>query len=922
MDKQSIQNLYYYTDNNPLMATMICEADLKTAAECFNIYDRTVFKKILFGRGTEIDNIDEIYTAVRAFSLFSYFGFPNIELDSLLNDQEKNEIVEQSNFISSDICKPPISIERLNPIFYELKRRGVVNRKGRYYEVRPNSLAYQQASEYIDRLTKPDEIINVLDKIKSVGLADPFCERFKFLDHNPNARIISERVFGENSPFGKAEVLNTELGSRLFRSLVEVNPEALLKTLVKLYLYEPVSELIKVDLGRRNLVWSLEILCFNNNTFNQAARILYRYAQAENESWSNNSRGIFKQLFRPYLSGTEADFNIRLEVLQYALSQPFVKDNAFLVDAITAAFEIQGASRMGGPEQQGTRVLKDFKPKTKLEILEYWREIIQLLKIVWENYPEFRGLIEAQFYLKSLQILSVDEPDIVTNFINWLESKDVSIPTSFYRSLERQLTFPRLPESTKFKIREFLKSREPQKAKGKFIRQVRDASYSPGKDRKGMDIDDTEVQVKVLARELWKQGEVITELIDLMLEGQQMYTEIFIQKYLSLDKQNDQRNRLWDLSIEKLKKIDPNKRNWAVLSGVLKSSSKYNKLNLLLSLGEIDGFEEIFLSLVNLHLNSVKELKQVWALIIRKGYSSESITKLRMGFFVFAKSFGVIRYICDKLKSLGDIGYWSALDILYRRIILKGIADDSEWGYCKKTFVEYDYFNLETKPKFIDLYNLVEISQRLAKKFTDTDFINIMTERLLNFLKTSHSVYYDDQFSELAVQLIEINFDEFWRKFSEALLSSDYFVYSAKNLFGSDHGNTGLAKDGILFADEGKWGQIIEWCKENSTKGPISIASLMPIYDHEGANLHPFAKMMIDEFGNNSDFLVTMSANLGSFGWVGSPIDYYEREKRLYEQLLERPNLHVKDFARKQLEILGKLIERQKLEEEERFLGL
>ncbi|GAB1349918.1 hypothetical protein MASR1M107_21320 [Ignavibacteriales bacterium] len=657
-------------------------------------------------------------------------------------------------------------------------------------------------------------------------------------------------------------------------------------------------------------------------TFNPAAKILYRFAQAENESWSNNSQAIFKQLFRPFLSGTEADLNARLDVLKYAVSQSFVENNEFLIEAIMAAFEIQGASRMGGAERQGTRVLRDFRPATKLEVLEYWRQIIELLKVVWENYPEFRGQIEKQFYFNSLQINSIAEPDLVTNFIGWLESKDVSIPTSFYRSLERQLTFPRIPESAKIKIKEFLISKEPQSSKDKFIRLVRDASYSPGKDENGIDIDQTELRVRDLAREFWERGIEITELLDLMFRGPQMYTEIFIQEHLSLNKRNDQRMRLWDESVEKLKKIEAKERNWAVLNGVLQSSPENEKLTMILSLGEIDEFEEIFLSLVNLHLKSVRELETVWDLLIRKGYSSETISKLRMGHFVFEENFNSTKYICDKLISLGDIGYWSALDILYRRLVLKGISDNAEWDYCKRTYEEYNYFNLETKPKFVEFYDLVGISQKLVKKFTDTDFINLVTERLLNFLKTSHSLYYDDHFSELAIQLIGTNFDGFWRKFSEELLSSDYFVYSAKNLYGSDHGNTGSAKDGILFANEGKWGQIIEWCKENSKRGPIAIALLMPIYDHKGSDLHSFAKMMIDEFGSNSDFLVSMSTNMGSFGWVGSPIDYYEREKRLYEQLLERPNLQVKDYARKQIEIINKYIEREKLEDGERFLGL
>lgn len=917
-----INVLVEYADGNPFMAFMLVEeVNLEYPGAFYGRIDEGFKKKLLLGRQGHSDP-NRLYDVAKACSIFAYFGFPQVWLESVLNEEEKKLIESQTQILAENICSPPMKIDEFVSEVQFLKKRGLMQTRGKYHFIRPLPLAINLAIDYIDSLTSSKKVIEIVSLIEDTGLTDSFCERFKFLGNSVNAKSIAERICGENSPFGEAEVLNTELGSRLFRSLVEVNPEALIKTLEKLYLNALVPELRKVDLGRRNLIWSLEILCFNKSTFQNAARILYRFAQAENETWSNNSRGVFKQLFRPFLSGTEADFNARLEVLHYSLSLPIVEDNDFLIEAIMASFEIQGASRMGGPEQQGTRVLKDFRPTTKLEVFEYWREIIQLLKIVWDNHPEFRGQIEKQFYLKSLQILSLAEPDMVINFIIWLESNRVIIPTSFYRSLERQLTSPRLPESAKIKIGEFLNSREPQSPKDKFIRQVRDASYSPGNDGNGIDIDETERQVRKLAREFREQGTEITDLIDLMLKGQQNYTEIFIQEYLSFNKQNDQRMRLWDLSVEKLKAIEAKGRNWAVLNGVMRSSPEDEKLNLILSLGEIDEFEEIFLSLVNLHLKSVQELETVWDLIIRKGYCSETISKLRIGHFVLEENFDSTKYICDKLRSLGDIGYWSVLDVLYRRLILKGIEDNAEWAYCKQTFLVYDYFNLENKPKFIDLYSLVEISQRLVKKFTEQEFIDIMTERLLNFLKISHSMHYDDQFSELALQLIEINFKAFWIIFSKALLSSDYFVYSAKNLFGSDHGNTNGGKQGMLFTNPENWDKIIEWCMENSTKGPIFIATLMPIYDSDNNTWHPFANKMINEFGNNPDFLTTMSANMGSFGWVGSPIDYYESEIRLYEQLLGHSILNVKDFARKQIEILKQLIERQKLEEEERFLGL
>jgi hypothetical protein len=99
------------------------------------------------------------------------------------------------------------------------------------------------------------------------------------------------------------------------------------------------------------------------------------------------------------------------------------------------------------------------------------------------------------------------------------------------------------------------------------------------------------------------------------------------------------------------------------------------------------------------------------------------------------------------------------------------------------------------------------------------------------------------------------------------------------------------------------------------------IAYLMPIYDSEDKTFHPFAKKMIDEFCDNIDFLNQMGAKMGSFGWVGSPIGYYENEINMYKRLHEHPNPIVKDFARRQIEVVKKHIYGQKIDEEERYLG-
>ena len=103
-----------------------------------------------------------------------------------------------------------------------------------------------------------------------------------------------------------------------------VNPVAVAKCLYNVLSPKPVEwikEYIDGDV-RRNLVWSLEKLCFNKDGYNYASKIMALFAIAENETWANNASGQFSQLFHILLPGTEADLSERLNILHY------LKDNS------------------------------------------------------------------------------------------------------------------------------------------------------------------------------------------------------------------------------------------------------------------------------------------------------------------------------------------------------------------------------------------------------------------------------------------------------------------------------------------------------------------------------------------------------------------------------------------------------------------
>lgn len=62
-------------------------------------------------------------------------------------------------------------------------------------------------------------------------------------------------------------MINTEVGSRLFRSFVEVVPQTVANCLYSALGNKTVIDLYGIVEGRRNLVWTIEKLCFDPITF-------------------------------------------------------------------------------------------------------------------------------------------------------------------------------------------------------------------------------------------------------------------------------------------------------------------------------------------------------------------------------------------------------------------------------------------------------------------------------------------------------------------------------------------------------------------------------------------------------------------------------------------------------------------------------
>ena len=259
-------------------------------------------------------------------------------------------------------------------------KKGNIERRGTKIMVRPNPLALKLAMMFWEE-TSIRSLEKFIEQIPH-SLKRQVTDQLQNLRGAANAKELVEKLWGVDGNFSTAEILNSSMGSHLFRSIVIVNPEATTKTLVKHYLNQPKEELQKVKEGRQNLVWALEKLCFRQSVFYDAARVLMCFAVAENEFYySNNATSYFKQLFSFQLAGTEISYTERIPVLTWALEKQDPDFDKLCLEVCSHVLGRNSNHRMLGAERDGSATpLKDYHPQNIQEVHSYINELIDIVK--------------------------------------------------------------------------------------------------------------------------------------------------------------------------------------------------------------------------------------------------------------------------------------------------------------------------------------------------------------------------------------------------------------------------------------------------------------------------------------------------------------------------------------------------------------
>ena len=903
-----LSRVVLFAQGFPLMAVLIAKARLGNKTDIGNLTDEELVSRMLaLGSDRRLD--DEARRVLMGCSLFDKFG---------LDDTAR----EEYKFIADSVTE--VSTNSFYTWVKKYERHGIIDRRGRYAQIRPKPLAIRLAADWWE-YSSPEKQQQLIDSEMSGQLKESFCTQVEKLDFLPEVKKLAEKLCGQLGPFGKAEVILSIEGSRLFRSLVEVNPLAASAALYRILVKRTHAELedISGDV-RRNLVAALEKLCFHKSAFNKSAKCLMWLAAAENEHWSNNSTGLFKQLFRTSLSGTEAPPERRLEIIDYALSSKEARKRELAVTALESAISVGGGWRMAGAEFQGSSpALEEWRPKIWQEAFDYWiAGIERLTKVVLDNYSESNTAKNAIatniFTLATTNLGVANALDTAIREIVSNQGSSWPLALENARRLKNKHSGT-ISKDVRRLIEEWIQLLTPNTLGDRIKYFVSKSPYESKKDKHGEYINLAAENAKKLAQELSGDVGQVVPYLKQLSTGEQRQGWTFGHNLVLASNE-------WEpLFTETLSAISQAPRpNTSFLHGVLFGIFELNKEEWDICMEKIFCNKKLAKFYPDATITGEiqkKHLDNVIELIKRNDAEIASASALSHGLPLKNLDPKTVTEFINNLRGISHEAALVGLDVLS----MYCEYDEKKWNACETTFKEL-LANLSlschSSDQQLDIYHWDKAVNMLLEK-NDPEFARQIAIQILN--ACDENFYYGDvtHYAKNVMRVLLRNYTkQVWPLVSRTISDADsnqafHFQY----LFGSDI--SFYNKENSILTDLPEK-DLREWCESDPENVPVFVARSIDVFVeiNDGFGISKYSLYLLDEFGNNTNVLNALSNNMYSFGWSGSVVPLYKKILAAIVPLLQHQHMTVQTWAEDNVERLKKQIDAENQSDQESTWGI
>lgn len=878
--------------------------------ELHNYPIESLIKKLLFDHS---ERNDLEYDVIRACSVFSSFGFLDESFQLLVNQQLVQTLQKQMDFIREEIYDGTISDTKFREICHKYKDKDIIERKSVYYSVKPTVLAIHLAASWLKE-TSPQKIVVILEKLKGFQLDTKFIERLTDLDQIDKAKELVRELWGADGFFGKAEVLRSEWGSLLFRHVVEVNPQETMNALSIAFGQMSIEELRAEKNSRRNLVWALEKLCFRQSTFADAARMMFSFAVAENETWANNATGQFRQLYQLRLAGTETNLVERVSILKWGLAKNDLEYERIAVLAMLTGLDNGNFHRSGGPEKQGSSApMIDFNP-TWQEIYEYWKELLTLLLPI-AKADSANGEIARKGIAGNLRILIrdgfIDQMEVfISEVVNETKISWPEMATALRKAMAYE---GKQVPAFRTRLETILDLLTPKDFRNELLLKVSKPEWFDYSEDPSKDIPKNNAES--LAEKIVADKINLFEFLPELVKGEQRQGFNFGKR---LGELSDDKNTFVSNAIEELDKLPYNEQNPEILAGFVLGTKDSALIQSVYStfLNSNTIMQNAFY-LARVFDVSIDNLYRLFELVDSNKVNISYFLNFKYGGFFSRYSREEVIAFCGKINGYPNSN-WVALTLLF----MYCFNEKDNWMYCAPTIKailtgENMIVNKNINSQ-MDSYHWASCVEQLLVIDHDAEFAkNIMQQLIQIGSERDYDYSIDPYLPKIYRLLFDRYFDDTWAFFGDTLLSKNYvFILHINHSIGAQKGSRESV--GVLFENPERFDKLLAWCKANPKEAPKRMAHMMPIDAHAGEKVewHPFAKLIIDNFGADKDVLSNLSANMGTYGSVGSSLPYLQSLYWLTQLLKDHPIDLVRIWATAEATSLRKQIKLEELDNE------
>ena len=884
----------------PQIAVLLIQARLNKSNDMSSLTNDYLLQKMLWKGDEQNDTYQKI---LRACALFDKFGM-------------KDNVVEEYHYIAENICSE--SRDTFYECIQSFKERGVIDERGRYVQLVPKPLAIRLAIDWWKN-TRPEKQLELITQEMPGQLNTAFCDQMVHLDFLPEAIELVKEICQDTGPFGQAKVILSKLGSRLFRSLVEVNPEATMNALY--HVISPLSgeEVLAIDGDvRRNIVWSLEKLSFRKSEFQNAARLLLKLAVAENESWSNNATGQFTQLFQTYLSGTEAPPELRFEIIDEILVSGENKQIEIAIKALEKAISIGHDTRMGGAENQGSgKPLEDWQPKIWQEVFDYWDGSVRRLADIIINNELLKENAKYALANNIRVLVGKGRIECLDKALQAIVEHDGKFWPEALENVQLTIKYDleALPQEGQDILYEWVNLLSPDDIEDRLKLIISIPPYTYDQDDEGKFIDQAYIDAKLLSKEIVENPSDLMNNLSILLTGEQRQARTLGRIFAEdIDNVTD----YIEQGLTILKTIEfPNPELIIAMMDVLKSKDKGVWKKFIDQIKVDDELVKFLPRFLQTSKPTLEELRLIIEKIKAKRLDITSFKHYGGGKSLDHLDEVDLKGMVSELLTIDEKGAWIALDILsmYTHGNMERVSALVET--MKRVLLQIKFEAVDNN--VMDLYYYEEALKKILAIRKDNKFIASISENIFQQV-FSKDIKARGNIKKIIYYLIQEYGEIVWPILFEHIQSlTPIEEFRMEHILGR-----GLnVNDESALVNDIPSDKIIELCKKNEKSAKVFAKSINVIEEKEGKWVFsPVALKLIEECDNQKNILSALSSNLNSFFWSGSPIPYYERQKQAFQEILDHKNKIVRGWAENKLKYINNQIKDEQRRNDERDLGI